>query len=158
VESASSYGLDEGAAEGELAGLAVDFALACALLVIALRSQSFPKQGLNASYLFLLGFPAGAAVAAKAITSGKVLQGTVDKTTATKPTTTPAEALNEIFSLRAHRPDGRGRDRNSHQNRGLLPADQEAAPGHAGSDGGHEYQISGGDSVLVGRFGKRERY
>jgi hypothetical protein len=41
---------------------------------------------------------------------------------------------------------------------GSLPADEQASPGHSGPDGGHEDQISGSDSALVGRFGKREWY
>jgi hypothetical protein len=57
-------------------------ALAYALLVIAFHRFELPPGNLDPRYLLLLGFPAGAAVSAKAITSQKASQGTIAKTRA----------------------------------------------------------------------------
>ncbi len=54
-------------------------ALAYALLVIAFHEAVYPPGNLDPRYLLLLGFPAGAAVGAKAITTGQIASGTVSK-------------------------------------------------------------------------------
>ncbi len=54
-------------------------ALAYALLVIAFHEAVYPPGNLDPRYLLLLGFPAGAAVGAKAITTGQMASGTVSK-------------------------------------------------------------------------------
>ncbi len=57
-------------------------ALAYALLVIAFHRFELPPGNLDPRYLLLLGFPAGAAVSAKAITTQKTASGTIAKTPA----------------------------------------------------------------------------
>jgi hypothetical protein len=57
-------------------------ALSFALLVIAFHDVVYPPGTLDPRYLLLLGFPAGAAVAAKAITIGQITSGIVKKTPA----------------------------------------------------------------------------
>ena len=52
-------------------------ALAYALLVIAFHEAVYPPGNLDPRYLLLLGFPAGAAVSAKAITTGQIDNGTL---------------------------------------------------------------------------------
>lgn len=54
-------------------------ALAWALLVIAFHRFELPPGDLDPRYLLLIGFPAGAAVGAKAITTQKVASGTITK-------------------------------------------------------------------------------
>jgi len=53
--------------------------LAYALLVIAFHDAIYPPGSLDPRYLLLLGFPAGAAVSAKAITVGQITGGTASK-------------------------------------------------------------------------------
>ncbi len=59
-------------------------ALAYALLVIAFHRFELPPGNLDPRYLLLLGFPAGAAVSAKAITAQKTANMKVTKTKAPK--------------------------------------------------------------------------
>jgi hypothetical protein len=54
-------------------------ALSYALLVIAFHDAVFRSGTLDPRYLLLLGFPAGAAFGAKAITVGQIAGGTVAK-------------------------------------------------------------------------------
>jgi hypothetical protein len=54
-------------------------ALAYALLVIAFHVAVYPSGALDPRYLLLIGFPAGAAVGAKAITMGQMDSGAVSK-------------------------------------------------------------------------------
>ena len=60
-------------------------ALSYAILVIILHLGRFTASELQPSYLLLLGFPAGAAAGAKAITTSKAAAGTIDKTKPTRP-------------------------------------------------------------------------
>jgi len=73
-------------------------ALAFALLVIIFHNAVFRSSQLDPRYLLLLGFPAGAAVSAKAITTSKQTGGTVDKSPQQNPTNTPQAALKDIVS------------------------------------------------------------
>ena len=73
-------------------------ALAYALLVITFHDAVYPPGSLDARYLLLLGFPAGAAVSAKAITMGQLSNGTVSKKPAKFEKKTPATAVKDIVS------------------------------------------------------------
>jgi hypothetical protein len=73
-------------------------ALAFALLVIVFHDFTYPQSTLDPRYLLLLGFPAGAAVGSKAITSGQVTNGTSAKTPAGSPRKKLREALKEVIS------------------------------------------------------------
>jgi IPT/TIG domain-containing protein len=72
-------------------------ALAWALLVIAFHDAVYPPDALDPRYLLLLGFPAGGAVGAKAITIGQISAGTVTKPAAGGKKT-PQSAVAEIVS------------------------------------------------------------
>jgi hypothetical protein len=72
--------------------------LAYAFLVIILHVGTFSSGTLHPEYLLLLGFPAGAAGAASLLTSSKVQAGTITKTKAAAPTTSPAGILGDIVS------------------------------------------------------------
>src|SRR5207302_1099414 len=65
-------------------------ALAYALLVIVYHDFVYPPGTLDPRYLLLLGFPAGAAVGAKLITTGQISSGTASK----KPDPSPKKTLN----------------------------------------------------------------
>ncbi len=73
-------------------------ALAYALLVIAFHDAVYPPGSLDPRYLLLLGFPAGAAVSAKAITTGQINNGTSSKTTISAKGKSLGTALSEIVS------------------------------------------------------------
>src|SRR5690242_17868005 len=73
-------------------------ALAFALLVIAFHDAVFRSGTLDARYLLLLGFPAGAAVSAKAITVGQKASGTVSKSPPKFEKKTPGKAIQEIVA------------------------------------------------------------
>ena len=73
-------------------------ALAFALLVIIFHDAVFPSGQLDPRYLLLIGFPAGAAVSAKVITSGQVQGGTVNKTAQETPTNSVSGAIKDIVS------------------------------------------------------------
>jgi hypothetical protein len=73
-------------------------ALAYALLVIAFHDAVFPPGNLDPRYLLLLGFPAGAAVGAKAITTGQMASGTVVKNPPAYEKKTLPKALSDIVS------------------------------------------------------------
>ena len=73
-------------------------ALAFALLVIVFHDFTYPQSTLDPRYLLLLGFPSGAAVGSKAITSGQVTNGTSAKTPASSPRKKLREALKEVIS------------------------------------------------------------
>lgn len=73
-------------------------ALAYALLVIAFHYAVYPPGTLDARYLLLLGFPAGAAVSAKAITVGQIAGGTVTKNPPAFKKKTPATAIKDIVA------------------------------------------------------------
>jgi hypothetical protein len=60
--------------------------------------DNFLKKGLDQTYLLLLGFPLGAAVTAKAITTSKVASGTVVKPEKGAPGTTPTSPVAEVVS------------------------------------------------------------
>jgi hypothetical protein len=60
--------------------------------------RSFLKSGLDASYLVLLGIPAAAAVAGKAVTESKVASGTSPVVPVTAADKTPAARVMQIFS------------------------------------------------------------
>ena len=73
-------------------------ALAYALLVIAFHDAVYPAGTLDPRYLLLLGFPAGAAVSAKAITVGQIAGGAVSKSPPDFQKKTPATAVEDIVS------------------------------------------------------------
>jgi hypothetical protein len=73
-------------------------ALAYALLVIAFHDAVYPPGSLDPRYLLLLGFPAGAAVSAKAITTGQINSGSSSKTTIPLKNKSPGTAVSEIIS------------------------------------------------------------
>jgi hypothetical protein len=73
-------------------------ALAYALLVIAFHDAVYPAGTLDPRYLLLLGFPAGAAVSAKAITVGQIGNGTVSKNPPAFQRKTPATAVKDIVA------------------------------------------------------------
>ena len=72
-------------------------ALAWALLVIAFHDAVYPPDTVDPRYLLLLGFPAGAAVGAKAITMGQISAGVVTKPAAGGKKT-PQSALADIVT------------------------------------------------------------
>jgi hypothetical protein len=73
-------------------------ALVYALLVIALHDAVYPPGNLDPRYLLLIGFPAGAAVSAKAITTGQINNGNSSKTTISAKGKSLATAISEIVS------------------------------------------------------------
>lgn len=73
-------------------------ALAYALLVMAFHDAVYPPNSLDPRYLLLLGFPAGAAVSAKAITMGQINNGTSSKTTISAKGKRLGTAISEIVS------------------------------------------------------------
>jgi hypothetical protein len=73
-------------------------ALAYALLVIAFHDAVYPPGSLDPRYLLLIGFPAGAAVSAKAITTGQINSGSSSKTTISAKGKSLGTAISEIVS------------------------------------------------------------
>jgi hypothetical protein len=73
-------------------------ALAYALLVIAFHDAVYPPGSLDPRYLLLIGFPAGAAVSAKAITTGQINNGNSSKTTISAKGKSFGTAISEIVS------------------------------------------------------------
>src|ERR1700691_4084335 len=73
-------------------------ALAYALLVMAFHDAVYPPESLDPRYLLLIGFPAGAAVSAKAITTGQINNGTSSKTTISAQGKSLGTAISEIVS------------------------------------------------------------
>jgi hypothetical protein len=73
-------------------------ALAYALLVMAFHDAIYPPGSLDPRYLLLIGFPAGAAVSAKAITTGQISSGTSSKTTISAKGKSLVTAISEIVS------------------------------------------------------------
>jgi hypothetical protein len=73
-------------------------ALAYALLVMAFHDAVYPPGSLDPRYLLLIGFPAGAAVSAKAITTGQINNGTSAKTTVSAKGKSLGTAISEIVS------------------------------------------------------------
>ena len=73
-------------------------ALVYALLVIALHDAVYPPGNLDPRYLLLIGFPAGAAVSAKAITTGQINNGNSSKTTISAKGKSLVTAISEIVS------------------------------------------------------------
>ncbi len=73
-------------------------ALAYALLVIAFHDAVYPPGSLDPRYLLLIGFPAGAAVSAKAITTGQINSGSSPKTTISAKGKSLGTAISEIVS------------------------------------------------------------
>lgn len=73
-------------------------ALAYALLVIAFHDAVYPPGSLDPRYLLLIGFPAGAAVSAKAITTGQINNGNSSKTTISAKGKSMGTAISEIVS------------------------------------------------------------
>jgi hypothetical protein len=73
-------------------------ALAYALLVMAFHDAVYPPASLDPRYLLLIGFPAGAAVSAKAITTGQINNGTSSKTTVSAKGKSLTTAISEIVS------------------------------------------------------------
>src|SRR5580692_10655351 len=73
-------------------------ALAYALLVIAFHDAVYPPASLDPRYLLLIGFPAGAAVSAKAITTGQINSGSSSKTTISAKGKSLGTAISEIVS------------------------------------------------------------
>ena len=73
-------------------------ALAYALLVIAFHDVVHPLGTFDPRYLLLLGFSAGAAVGAKAITVGQIAGGAISKNSLEFKKKTPATAVREIVS------------------------------------------------------------
>ena len=73
-------------------------ALSYALLVIAFHDAVYPSGTLDPRYLLLLGFPAGAAVSAKAITVGQIAGGAVSKSSPGFEKKTPATAVKDIVA------------------------------------------------------------
>lgn len=121
VCSTKSYGLAQGQPAGQAAGTRRRFwyiflgaddrvstskvqfalwtlALAYALLVIAFHEAVYPAGTLDPRYLLLLGFPAGAAVSAKAITVGQITSGAVSKDPPEFAKKTPATAVKDIVA------------------------------------------------------------
>lgn len=72
--------------------------LAYALLVMAFHDAVYPPESLDPRYLLLIGFPAGAAVSAKAITTGQINNGTSSKTTISAKGKSLGTAISEIVS------------------------------------------------------------
>lgn len=72
--------------------------LAWALLVIAFHDAVFTSSTLDPRYLLLLGFPAGAAVGAKAITTNQMASGSISKTPAPYERKTLPKAVSDIIS------------------------------------------------------------
>lgn len=60
--------------------------------------RTFVKAGLDSAYLVLLGIPAGAAVAAKAVTENKVASKSLPVTPLSHEDKTPAARIMQIFS------------------------------------------------------------
>jgi IPT/TIG domain len=73
-------------------------ALSYALLVIVFHDFAYPPGALDPRYLLLLGFPAGAAVGAKAITTGQMASGVVSKKRAPSPKKRVSTAISEIVA------------------------------------------------------------
>jgi hypothetical protein len=73
-------------------------ALVYALLVIALHDAVYPPGSLDPRYLLLIGFPAGAAVSAKAITTGQINNGNSSKTIISAKGKSLGTAISEIVS------------------------------------------------------------
>jgi IPT/TIG domain len=73
-------------------------ALSYALLVIVFHDFAYPPGALDPRYLLLLGFPAGAAVGAKAITTGQMASGAVSKKRAPSPKKRVSTAISEIVA------------------------------------------------------------
>lgn len=73
-------------------------ALAYALLVMAFHDAVYPPESLDPRYLLLIGFPAGAAVSVKAITTGQINNGTSSKTTISAKGKSLGTAISEIVS------------------------------------------------------------
>ena len=73
-------------------------ALAYALLVMAFHDAVYPTASLDPRYLLLIGFPAGAAVSAKAITTGQINNGASSKTTISAKGKSLTTAISEIVS------------------------------------------------------------
>jgi hypothetical protein len=73
-------------------------ALAYALLVIAFHVAVYPPGPLDPRYLLLIGFPAGAAVGAKAITMGQMASGAVSKKSPQYEKKTPGKAVKDIVA------------------------------------------------------------
>jgi hypothetical protein len=73
-------------------------ALAYALLVIAFHVTVYPPGTLDPRYLLLIGFPAGAAVGAKAITMGQMASGAVSKKPPPYEKKTPRKAVKDIIA------------------------------------------------------------
>ena len=73
-------------------------ALSYALLVIAFHDAVYPSGTLDPRYLLLLGFPAGAAVSAKAITVGQIAGGAVAKNPPEFKKKTPGAAVKDIVA------------------------------------------------------------
>jgi hypothetical protein len=73
-------------------------ALSYALLVIVFRDFAYPPGELDPRYLLLLGFPAGAAAGAKAITAGQMASGAVSKQPDASPRKSVAGAISEIVA------------------------------------------------------------
>jgi hypothetical protein len=72
--------------------------LSYALLVIIFHNFAFPPGALDPRYLLLLGFPAGAAVGAKAITTGQMASGAISKKRAPSPKKRVSTAISEIVA------------------------------------------------------------
>jgi hypothetical protein len=72
--------------------------LAWALLVIAFHDAVYPPDTVDPRYLLLLGFPAGAAAGAKAITVGQISAGILKKPPAGGKKKTPQSAVADIVS------------------------------------------------------------
>jgi hypothetical protein len=72
--------------------------LAWALLVTAFHDAVFTSSTLDPRYLLLLGFPAGAAVGAKAITTNQMSSGAISKTPAPYEKKTLPKAISDIIS------------------------------------------------------------
>jgi hypothetical protein len=70
--------------------------LAYGLLVIIIHLGSYTNQTLDPRYLLLLGFPAGAAIGAKVITTGQLDAGTIAKPQANPATTSVASSVADI--------------------------------------------------------------
>jgi IPT/TIG domain len=73
-------------------------ALAWALLTIAFHDAVFTSSTLDPRYLLLLGFPAGAAVGAKAITTGQIASGAISKQPPPYEKKTLTKAVSDIVS------------------------------------------------------------
>jgi len=73
-------------------------ALSYAVLVIVFHDFAYPPGALDPRYLLLLGFPAGAAVGAKAITTGQMASGAVSKKRAASPKKRVSTAISEIVA------------------------------------------------------------